>query len=91
VRAVHLLDVAARKTRGLALSNRADSNVALANTRELLAMKRYAEYLEEELRKLKGPNWRPSMPRPNFVRRSSVCVCCCTDASLLIHSCARRR
>jgi hypothetical protein len=37
-------------------------------------MKRYAEYLEEELRKLKGPNWRPSMPRPNFVRRSSVCV-----------------
>ena len=38
-------------------------------SRELLAMKKYAEYLEEELRKLKGPNWKPSMPRPNFVRQ----------------------
>lgn len=32
-------------------------------------MKKYAEYLEEELRKLKGAGWRPTVPRPNFVRQ----------------------
>ncbi|ELR10902.1 kinesin motor domain containing protein [Acanthamoeba castellanii str. Neff] len=62
----------AKSLRNIVTVNRQRSNYELLQIiemlkKELLAMKKYAEYLEEELRKLKGPNWKPSMPRPNFM------------------------